>query len=75
MPNARIVSAKGLVHEQTRVINRMKSALIQFGVRNFNPKLRKASEKLETVRTPEGKSLPPNTDRHASTGYGAYEDH
>src|SRR5450432_2207251 len=51
----------GLVHEQTRVINRMKSALIQFGVRNFNPKLRKASVKLETVRTPEGKSLPPNT--------------
>src|SRR5258708_2332696 len=39
----------------------MKSALIQFGVRNFNPKLRKARVKLETVRTPEGKSLPPNT--------------
>src|SRR6266446_4148631 len=52
---------EGLVHEQTRVVNRMKSALIQFGVRNFNPKLRKASVKLETVRTPEGKSLPPNT--------------
>jgi transposase len=33
---------EGLVHEQTRVVNRMKSALIQFGVRNFNPKLRKA---------------------------------
>jgi transposase len=52
---------EGLVHEQTRVVNRMKSALIQFGVRNFNPKLRKARVKLETVRTPEGKSLPPNT--------------
>jgi transposase len=52
---------EGLVHEQTRAVNRMKSALIQFGVRNFNPKLRKASVKLETVRTPEGKSLPPNT--------------
>jgi transposase len=52
---------EGLVHEQTRVVNRMKSALIQFGVRNFNPKLRKATVKLETVRTPEGKSLPPNT--------------
>src|SRR5712672_502861 len=52
---------EGLVHEQTRVVNRMKSALIQFGVRNFNPKLRKARAKLETVRTPEGKSLPPNT--------------
>ena len=52
---------EGLVHEQTRAVNRMKSALIQFGVRNFNPKLRKASVKLETVCTPEGKSLPPNT--------------
>jgi transposase len=52
---------EGLVHEQTRAVNRMKSALVQFGVRNFNPKLRKASVKLETVRTPEGKSLPPNT--------------
>src|SRR6195256_2050031 len=30
---------EGLVHEQTRVVNRMKSALVQFGVRNFNPKL------------------------------------
>ena len=40
---------EGLVHEQTRVVNRMKSALIQFGVRNFNPKLRKARVKLETV--------------------------
>jgi transposase len=52
---------EGLVHEQTRVVNRMKSALIQFGVRNFNPVLKKAPGKLETVRTPEGKPLPPNT--------------
>src|SRR5260370_22470661 len=52
---------EGLVHEQTRVVNHMKSALIQFGCRNFKPKLRKATVKLETVRTPEGKSLPPNT--------------
>jgi transposase len=52
---------EGLIEEQTRVGNRMKAALIQFGVRNFNPVLRKASEKLETVRTPEGKPLPPNT--------------
>ena len=52
---------EGLVDEQARVVNRMKSALIQFGVRNFNPKLRKARLELETVRTPESKSLPPNT--------------
>ena len=52
---------EALVHEQTRVVNRMKSALIQFGVRNFNPVLRKASDKVASVRTPEGKSLPTNT--------------
>jgi transposase len=49
-----------LVHERTSTINRMKSILIQFGVRNFNPVLRKAKEKLDAVRTPEG-TLPPNT--------------
>ena len=38
----------------------MKSILIQFGVRNFNPVLRKAPEKLDAVRTPEGIALPPN---------------
>jgi transposase len=52
---------EGLIQEQTRVVNRMKSALIQFGVRNFNPVLKKAREKLDSVRTPEGKPLPPNT--------------
>ena len=50
-----------LVHERTSTINRMKSILIQFGVRNFNPILRKAREKLDAVRTPEGIPLPPNT--------------
>jgi transposase len=39
----------------------MKSILIQFRVRNFNPLLRKAREKLDAVRTPEGIPLPPNT--------------
>lgn len=49
-----------LTHERTRIVNRMKSILIQFGVRNFNPVLRKASEKLDAVRTPEEIPLPPN---------------
>ena len=49
-----------LIHERTSIVNRMKSILIQFGVRNFNPVLRKASEKLDVVRTPEGIPLPPN---------------
>src|SRR5271166_5621621 len=52
---------EGLVHERTSIVNRMKTILIQFGVRNFNPKLRKAAEKLDAVRTPEGVPLPVNT--------------
>ena len=62
---------EGLVHERTSIVNRMKSVLIQFGVRNFNPELRKAAEKLDAVRTPEGMPLPPNTIAHASPPYGA----
>ena len=38
-----------LVGERTRVINRLKAALARLGVRNFNPKLRKASERLRTL--------------------------
>jgi len=49
-----------LVRTRTSTVNRMKSILIQFGVRNFNPMLRKAPEKLVAVRTPEGIALPPN---------------
>jgi transposase len=49
-----------LVGERTRVINRLKAALARLGVRNFNPKLRKASERLQALVTPEGVSLPPN---------------
>ena len=49
-----------LIHERTSIVNRMKSILIQFGVRNFNPVLRKANEKLDAVRTPEGIPLPAN---------------
>jgi transposase len=52
---------EALIAEQTRVSNRMKAALIQFGVRNFNPVLLKAKDKLVSVRTPEGKSLPSHT--------------
>ena len=43
------------------IVNRMKAVLIQFGVRNFNPNLRKAPERLDAVRTPEGIPLPLNT--------------
>jgi len=50
-----------LVAERTRLINRMKSTLIRFGVRNFKPTLRKAAERLAGLRTPEGEALPPQT--------------
>ena len=43
-----------LVSQCTRIVNGMKSDLARLGVRNFNPKLKKAPEKLDAVRTPEG---------------------
>jgi len=50
-----------LVGEKTRIVNRMKAALIRCGVRGFNPKLRKAPAQIATLRLPEGGTLPPNT--------------
>lgn len=50
-----------LVGEQTTIINRIKGALARLGIRNFNPKLKKAPERIENVRTPEGEPIPPNT--------------
>jgi transposase len=52
---------ENLVGERTRLVNRMKGALARLGVRGFKPTLRNAAERLETLRTPEGASLPPNT--------------
>src|SRR5260370_20057164 len=39
----------------------MKAALSRLGIRGFNPKLKKAAERLEDLRTPEGEPIPPNT--------------
>src|SRR5438067_4885461 len=52
---------ESLVREQTRIVNRMKAALIRLGIRGFNPKLKKAAERLDGLRTPEGEPIPPNT--------------
>src|SRR6476646_9332398 len=52
---------ESLVGEQSRLINRMKATLIRLGIRGFNPKLRHAEQRLETLRTPEGEPIPPNT--------------
>src|SRR3981189_1606891 len=46
--------------ERTRIINRMKATLARLGIRNFKPTLRKAAERLATLRTPESTPLPPN---------------
>ena len=52
---------ENLVGERTRIVNRMKACLVRFGIRNFNPTLRRATERLNALCTPEGVSLPPNT--------------
>src|ERR1700757_2768670 len=54
-------SRENLVGERTRIINRMKSALARLGIRGFKPQLRKAPQLVETLRTPEDVSIPPNT--------------
>jgi transposase len=52
---------ENLVGEQNRIINRMKATLIRLGIRGFNPKLKKAAERLEGLRSPEGEPIPLNT--------------
>src|SRR5260370_2518567 len=58
---------ESLVGEQTRIVNRMKAALSRLGIRGFNPKLKKAAERLEDLRTPESGPIrptpPPNRRR------------
>ena len=50
-----------LVSERTRLINRMKGAMTRLGIRGFKPTLRKAAERLDSLRTPNGEPVPPNT--------------
>jgi transposase len=52
---------ESLVGERTRIVNRIKGALARLGIRGFKPALRRAAERLPTLRTPEGAPLPPNT--------------
>src|SRR6201982_962322 len=51
---------EGLVKERTRLAHRMKGTLARLGIRNFNPTLRQAAERLATLHTPEGTPVPPN---------------
>ena len=52
---------QNLVGERTRIINRLKSAFTRLGIRAFNPKLRRAPQRLSALRTPEGQPIPPKT--------------
>ena len=52
---------ESLVGEQSRIVNRMKATLIRLGIRGFNPKLKKAADRLEGLRTAEGDPIPRNT--------------
>jgi transposase len=52
---------ESLVGERTRIINRMKSALVRLGIRGFKPELRRAPQRLDAVRTPDDLPIPPNT--------------
>ena len=49
-----------LVGERTRIINRMKAALVRLGIRGFKPGLLTAPKKLDALRTPEETPIPPN---------------
>jgi len=50
-----------LTEVRTGLVSRLKSALVRLGIRDFNVKLRKAAERLASLRTPEGEPLPANT--------------
>ena len=52
---------KTLIGEQTKLINKLKSVFTCLGIRGFRPHLKKAPERLEALRTPEGGPIPPNT--------------
>ncbi len=50
---------ESLVGERTRIVNRIRGTLARLGVRGFKPTLRKAAERLEALRTPDGQPLAP----------------
>ena len=51
---------ENLVAERTRIVNRMKATFARLGIRDVNPALRKTAERLDTLRTPEGVTIPAN---------------
>jgi transposase len=49
---------ESLIGERTRIINRMKAALIRLGIRGFKPELLKAPQRLEAQYTADGVPIP-----------------
>ena len=52
---------KGLVREQTKMVNRLKAMFACLGIRDFKPHLKRAPERLDGLLTPEGDPIPANT--------------
>jgi transposase len=52
---------EALTAARLKIENQMRSLLVRFGVVDFRPRLKKASEHLEKLRTIDGRPLPPNT--------------
>jgi transposase len=52
---------EALTAARLKVENQMRSLLVRFGVVDFRPRLKKALEHLEKLRTIDGRPLPPNT--------------
>lgn len=50
-----------LTRERTRLVNRIKATMSWLGIRGFNPKLRRAAERLAALCPPDGSTIPPNT--------------
>src|SRR3981189_266298 len=49
-----------LIGERSRIINRMKAALVRLGIRGFNPKVKRATAARDGCHTPGGEPIPPN---------------
>jgi transposase len=52
---------EALVAFRLKIENQIGSLLIRFGIRDFKPRLKKAAEKLEALRTFDERPLPPKT--------------
>ena len=52
---------EALVKECTRIVNRMKATFARLGIRGVKPEQRRMARQLESLCTPEGPPIPPQT--------------